>query len=521
MFAVYKINLFIMDLNVMHKIIRKSEHIDICLLLEGTFPYVKGGVSTWAYQLIKMFPHYRFGAIFLGGVEEDYPKISYDLPENLVHLEAHFLFQPETMSLEKNACIDKKTQSHMEILHDYFASSTPCDYENMLRLVMTSLFSANEINKEKFLYSKESWNFIYHYYQQKCPENSFISYFWNIRNMHEPLWRLVPIAKNAPPAKIYHSLSTGYAGVLGAFLNSVHQAPLILTEHGIYTKERWIELLQRWWLEHKLLQKDIEENDSYLVELWIHFFESLAKIAYIAAKKIISIFHDYQIKQIEKGAPAEKTLVISNTVEFNGIRSNKQLNRSKPIIGFIGRIVPIKDVKTFIRAAHIILQRIPQAEIWLIGSESEDPNYVKECKALANLMNDSSQIKFLGEQNVEPIYEKIDLVVLTSISEGVPLVILEAFAAGTPVVATDVGGCSQLIYGSDEIGDKLGSAGRIVDIANPSAVAQEVCTLIENQELWQEAQSVCYKRVEKFYNTEKFKSAYLDIYEKALNQWQA
>jgi hypothetical protein len=72
--------------------IRSSQDIDILILAEGTFPYVKGGVSTWIYQLITGLPDIKFGVIFLGSRPEDYGNIKYELPENLKHLEVHYLF---------------------------------------------------------------------------------------------------------------------------------------------------------------------------------------------------------------------------------------------------------------------------------------------------------------------------------------------------------------------------------------------------------------------------------------------
>ena len=54
-----------------------ADRADIALLLEGTFPYVSGGVSSWVNQIIRAFPEYRFAIVFLGSRREDYgdPKI--------------------------------------------------------------------------------------------------------------------------------------------------------------------------------------------------------------------------------------------------------------------------------------------------------------------------------------------------------------------------------------------------------------------------------------------------------------
>ena len=72
----------------------RADNADICLLLEGTFPYVSGGVSSWVNQIIRGFPEYRFACCFVGSRPQDYGEMKYTLPDNVVHLEVHYLHQP-------------------------------------------------------------------------------------------------------------------------------------------------------------------------------------------------------------------------------------------------------------------------------------------------------------------------------------------------------------------------------------------------------------------------------------------
>jgi hypothetical protein len=67
-----------------------ADSVDVLLLLEGTFPYVAGGVSSWVNQIIRGFPELRFGAIFIGSRPQDYGDMRYALPDNLVHLEVTY-----------------------------------------------------------------------------------------------------------------------------------------------------------------------------------------------------------------------------------------------------------------------------------------------------------------------------------------------------------------------------------------------------------------------------------------------
>ena len=71
----------------------QASDADIALLLEGTFPYVSGGVSSWIHQIIRAYPQYRFAIVFLGSKRKDYGTFRYPLPDNVVHFEEHFLYE--------------------------------------------------------------------------------------------------------------------------------------------------------------------------------------------------------------------------------------------------------------------------------------------------------------------------------------------------------------------------------------------------------------------------------------------
>ena len=70
----------------------RAQSADVALLLEGTFPYVSGGVSSWVNQMIRAFPDIRFAVVFIGSRREDYGKPVYAIPDNVVHLECHYLY---------------------------------------------------------------------------------------------------------------------------------------------------------------------------------------------------------------------------------------------------------------------------------------------------------------------------------------------------------------------------------------------------------------------------------------------
>lgn len=67
--------------------------VDVALLLEGTFPYVSGGVSSWVNQIIRAFPDLTFAVVFIGSRRSDYGEMRYTLPDNVKHIETHYLHE--------------------------------------------------------------------------------------------------------------------------------------------------------------------------------------------------------------------------------------------------------------------------------------------------------------------------------------------------------------------------------------------------------------------------------------------
>ena len=190
-----------------------------------------------------------------------------------------------------------------------------------------------------------------------------------------------------------------------------------------------------------------------------------------------------------------------------------------PVLALIGRVVPIKDVMTFVRAMRTVVNRLPNAQAWIIGPEDEDPEYAQECRNLAVGLGIADQVKFLGFQQLTDVLPQVGVTILSSISEALPLVMLEGFAAGVPAVCTDVGACRQLVYGLDAEDQALGAAGAVVGIADPQALALAAIDLLTDRNKWQAASNAAIRRVETYYNQEQMFARYRAVYE--AHAWQA
>ncbi len=489
-------------------LLRRAADADVCLLLEGTFPYVRGGVSSWVNDMIRSYPELRFSIVFVGSREEDYEGAAYALPDNVVHFEAHYLYEAALAGNEASREIpgDAQAFARSAALHDAWRNGNVVQSgadPGALMADMVQLIGDNgPLNEEQFLSSRAAWDFIVDQYHRYCTDPSFTDYFWTVRIMHKPLWQLARVAEQLPPAKVYHTVSTGYAGFLGALLHYRTGRPLLVSEHGIYTKERKIDLLQSQWIRDNrgAFERDISRI-SYFRELWVRFFEALGKLAYDAADDIVALYETNRQRQIADGAQASRTRNIPNGVDVDALAPlvEKRIARARNVVALIGRVVPIKDIKTFIRALFIASRTMPDIEGWIVGPQEEDPAYALECRALVQSLGLARNVKFLGFQRVDEILPQVGVIALTSISEALPLVVLEGFAAGVPSITTDVGSCRQLIEGYGDEDRALGPAGSVVPIDEPR---------------WLAAQQAGLARVRRFYTKKQMTDQYRVLYER-------
>ncbi|VVE35787.1 group 1 glycosyl transferase [Pandoraea horticolens] len=524
-----------------------GEAADIALLLEGTFPYVRGGVSAWVDLLIRAFPELTFSVVFIGSRRDDYGAPVYPMPANIVHFEAHYLYETADAPVgaaadpvrTRQGSGDANAFAQMARMHDLFRQrheardgheGHDCAIDDMgvddlhaiLSRILPMLGEAQALALPEFLHSERAWDFITQRYERYCHDPSFTDYFWTIRAMHKPIWQLAGIAGALPPARLYHTVSTGYAGLLGAMLSKRTGRPLLVTEHGSYTKERKLDLLQSEWLRDNRgpFERDISRV-GYFQNLWMRFFEAIGRVCYDTANEIVSLYEGNRQRQVSDGAPVHKTRSIANGVDiarFAALRvarreTDAQADRADipPIVALVGRVVPIKDIKTFLRAIFIAYRARPDLQGWIIGPDTEDTAYAQECRDLAESLGMEYQVRFMGYRAIESVLPQIGVLALSSVSEALPLVMLEAAAAGVPVVATDVGACRQLIEGNGAEDRALGSSGRIVPMADPEALAAAIVDVLE-PDVWHAASRAGIARVERHYRLDTLCDAYRTLY---------
>jgi glycosyltransferase involved in cell wall biosynthesis len=110
------------------------------------------------------------------------------------------------------------------------------------------------------------------------------------------------------------------------------------------------------------------------------------------------------------------------------------------------------------------------------------------------------------------IYPDLDVVVLTSFSEGQPLVILEGYSHGVPAIATDVGACREMIEGRTDEDRALGPSGVVTRVAMPKETAAALVLMAKDPDLRRRMGQAGRKRVLAYYQRRDMLAAYAELY---------
>ena len=133
---------------------------------------------------------------------------------------------------------------------------------------------------------------------------------------------------------------------------------------------------------------------------------------------------------------------LNNHLLKNKLKENLKLPYNSNLIGIVGRIVPIKNHKLFIKAASRIIAEKENTYFLIVG----DGPLRKNIEDLTYKLNINKNTLFTGWRNDLPlIYASLDILVCSSDNEGTSVSVIEAMASGCTVVTTSVGGHPDII----------------------------------------------------------------------------
>ncbi|HAC66278.1 MAG TPA: group 1 glycosyl transferase [Cyanothece sp. UBA12306] len=255
--------------------------------------------------------------------------------------------------------------------------------------------------------------------------------------------------------RMIHQLNEIKPDVLHGYLSTANIFTVLLKPLFPRTKMVWgvrasnIDLSRYDWLVRV----------SFKLECWLSPLADLI----IVNSKAGKIYH------IDHGFPSKKMAIIPNGIDteyfqpdnYSRIKLRQEWKISDDIIliGLVGRLDPIKDHPTFLKAAALSLKERQDIRWICVGSGSD--KYTQELYQLAEDLRISEQVIWAGAKNNMPaVYNALDIACCCSYGEGFPNVVGEAMACGIPCVVTDVGDCAWIV----------GDTGIVVPPQNPQAL---------------------------------------------------
>jgi len=292
-------------------------------------------------------------------------------------------------------------------------------------------------------------------------------------------------------ADVVHTVTNGL-GALPAFAAKWrHGVPMIVTEHGVYMREQYLHLRR-------------PEFGWPVKDLYLRFLRRLCTLGYHEAD-IITPGNIYNKRwEAELGADEARVRTVYNGVDpavFPVVDSEPEV----PTISWAGRIDPVKDLITLLRAFSLVLREMPEARLRIFGSPPQGGEaYLEHCRAEAYDLGISKQATFEGRvPQIRDAYAAGHVVVLCSITEGFPYTLIEAMACGRPCVATNVGGVTEAL-GDD--------AGLVVPPRNPAALADACLKLLRDNGMRRKMGAAARERAIEHFTVDRAISAFDEMY---------
>jgi glycosyltransferase involved in cell wall biosynthesis len=188
-----------------------------------------------------------------------------------------------------------------------------------------------------------------------------------------------------------------------------------------------------------------------------------------ATKVIFENEDDYALFIKDKICTPEQGIAVKGCgVDTNFFKPQiAKLSKSEQkVFTFIGRLLYDKGVEEFVNAARLVKKEFPEA-IFLIAGELDHDNPAAVPEGILSQWIENQHVTYIGHvQDIRPVIEISDLIVLPSYREGMPRVILEALSMGKPVITTETAGCRETV--------EEGKNGFLVPIKNVPELAETI-----------------------------------------------
>jgi glycosyltransferase involved in cell wall biosynthesis len=476
----------------------------VALTAEGTYPHQFGGVSVWTDQLIRGMPDYEFDVLSLVATGSE--PVRWELPDNVRSVKTVPLWGPlPSVSLRARLSRSKAAAPVRELI-DLLLTPVQEDQDRfgdvlheMFDYAQSGNLAAAVAGEAAVAALSDAWQERWPGLRPGVPGELMrtAGAAQVIPTLHDAIHAmqliehcLRPLSYPPMEADVVHAVTNGLGALPALGAKWRHGMPMLVTEHGVYMREQYLHTRQ---LPHRWPVKD----------LFLRFLRRLCTLGYQQAELITpgNVYNKRWEEQL--GADVGRVRTVYNGVDpadFPAMDSEPDV----PTISWAGRIDPVKDLETLLRAFALVRKEMPDARLRIFGAAPQGrESYLKRCRALAAELQISEQTVFEGRvTDIRDAYEAGQVVVLCSISEGFPYTLIEAMTCGRPCVATDVGGVTEA----------LGDTGIVVSPRSPDALAKACLTLLRDPELRRRKGTEARLRALEFFTVDRAISAFDEIY---------
>ena len=511
------------------------EDVDVAIVMESTYPYLKGGVSAVVHDIVVENPDLTFGIIHLTWDSSSPTEDLYGVPSNVRWVQPLFLSMGEHQADFRDlrpADLRMRGRARTALAHrvfDALESVVAGDPDPVWSLYDEGM---NPRTRRYPLWALLGTQEFMQVLQQRCTGLglSLVDTFWLLREFFSLACAV--LGNELPRARVYHAHTTGYASLLGAAAARQNDGRFLLTEHNLYVRDTVNLMLDRD-MALPVTATDWQTFDVPARErAWMTWWIEMGRLCYPSAEVITYLYPKAITEAADLGAPVEKSVIIPNGMVPAAVEPayQQRLRALEDIVSgaperpwrlaYIARIVPIKGMLDLLDTVHLLVQRgITDFHLDALGPTDHFPEYYEQCLEKVERLGLSSYVTFCGVVNVREVIGAYDLLVLPSYNEGQPIVVLEAMTAGIPTVGTEVGGMAQLIGDplTTEAGHTWGACGILVDPLHKSPnmaeqLADGLATVMREPALYAEYARNARGRVEDFFQLTDAMRAYNDLY---------
>ncbi|MFG3086663.1 GT4 family glycosyltransferase PelF [Streptomyces antibioticus] len=426
----------------------------VTLLTEGTYPHSHGGVSVWCDQLVQGMPDLDFDVIAVTGTGRE--PVVWDLPAQVGEVRSVPMWgAPPEGRTPKGRALARLAAAYEEfltaLLDPRAESAFPPALYALARAAADGTLSPFLRGDRAITLLTSVWNRPGLAVREARP------------TVHDALTAtallehaLRPLAAPPPRTGVAHAVSGGVAVLPGLAALDRHGVPLLLTEHGVYLRERYLgyhTAPYRWPVKAVILG----------------FFRLLAEESYRRAALITPGNRYNRLWEEEGGADPGSIRTVYNGVDPAAFPPAGPEPHTLTL-SWAGRVDPIKDLETLIRAFALVRAQLPDSRLRLFGGTPRGGEaYRERCEALAAELGHADAVTFEGRvDDIKDAYAAGNVVMLSSISEGFPFTLIEAMSCGRATVSTDVGG----------VREAVGDTGLVVPPRDPEAMAAAALELL-------------------------------------------